>query len=165
MWVNPASLRVYGTYRDVHLAYRNVSFPSVMSAGVVLSLGLAPLLPAAPPAYDPATETVEETTPLRVNGVWTQQWAVRALTPEELQARVPRAVTALQGLRAIHAAGLAPAFLEWKAGLDPIADFEALAFVDKAQTWVYDDPTLVAALAALGLTAQRDTLFTLAATL
>ena len=77
----------------------------------------------------------------------------------------PPSVTALQGMRAIAATGLVAAFLEWKAGLDPVTDFETIAFLDKAQTWVYDDPILNAALIALGIEAQKDALFTLAGTL
>lgn len=36
------------------------------------------------PAADPRTERVEETTPIKVDGVWTQQWTVRQATPEEI---------------------------------------------------------------------------------
>ena len=75
------------------------------------------------------------------------------------------AVTALQGMRAIQAAGLVAEFLAWKNSLDPVDDFEALAFLEKAQTWRADDPTLNAALLALGIADQKDALFALAATL
>ncbi len=78
---------------------------------------------------------------------------------------VPQSVTALQGMRAIARAGLTEAFIAWKAGLDSVADFEAIAFLEKAQTWQYDDETLNAALVLLGATEQKDALFRLAATL
>lgn len=74
-------------------------------------------------------------------------------------------VTALQGLRAIQAAGLVTAFLAWKTSLDPVTDFEALAFLEKAQTWRSDDPILNAAMTALGIADQKDALFALAAAL
>jgi hypothetical protein len=93
-------------------------------------------------------------------------------TPEERAAAVaaiaeqpPTSVSALQGMRAVKAAGLVGAFLAWKAALDPVADFEALAFLDKAQTWEYDDPILNAALVAVGATDRKADLFRLAATL
>jgi hypothetical protein len=66
---------------------------------------------------------------------------------------------------AIAEAGLAAQFLAWKAALDPVADFVALAFLESAQEWHYDDPLLNAALVTLGVAEQKDALFTLAATL
>ncbi len=66
---------------------------------------------------------------------------------------------------AIEAAGLVPAFLAWKATLDPVTDFAALAFLDKAQTWEYNNHIIDTALDQLGVTAQKDALFTLASTL
>lgn len=75
---------------------------------------------------------------------------------------VPKTVTALQGMRAIKAAGLVPAFLAWKGALDPVTDFEITAFLEKAQNWVYDDPILNAALVSLGVANQKAALFTLA---
>lgn len=39
------------------------------------------------PSHDPLTHTVREVTPALVNDVWTQQWEVVALTPEEIQQR------------------------------------------------------------------------------
>ena len=82
------------------------------------------------------------------------------LTPE-----VPQSVTALQGMRAVKAAGLVDQFVAWKAGLDPVADFEIIAFLDKAENWQYDDPILNDALNAFGVAEQKDDLFLLAATL
>jgi len=116
-------------------------------------------------AFVSSAQTVDEVPPVLVDGVWTQQWVVRDLTVEELQARVPRSVSRLQGMLAIAEAGLAAQFLDWKAGLDPVTDFAALAFLEGAQTWEYDHPLLNAALEALGVEAQKDALFTLAATL
>ena len=110
-------------------------------------------------------QIVESTSPINLNGNWTQQWTIRNLTPEELQDRIPKVVSTLQGMLAIKEAGLVPAFLAWKATLDPVIDFETLAFLEKAQTWVYDDLILNEALVALGIESQKDALFTLANTL
>ena len=150
---------------QVRLAFPDVSFAATPDPQDLLPLGIVVVRETAAPEYDSATQVIEEAPPRYENGHWVQAWVVRDLTAEELQARVPRSVTALQGMRAIKAAGLAPGFLAWKNMLDPIDDFEAIAFLDKAQTWEYDDPTLSAALETLGVAQQKNSLFILASTL
>lgn len=117
------------------------------------------------PTYDGATQALEELLPAQTEGVYTRQWRVRDLTADELHARVPKSVSKLQGMLAIAEVGLAADFLAWKAGLDPVADFAALAFLEGAQTWEYDNALLNAALVALGVEEQKDALFFLAASL
>ena len=39
--------------------------------------------PSTPPVVDPAIEKVVQVTPIEIDGVWTQQWNVVALTTEE----------------------------------------------------------------------------------
>lgn len=86
---------------------------------------------------------------------------VRPVVPEN---PVPQQVDALQGLKAIDAAGLSTAYEAW-AG-DPKRKFLEKAFINRAQTWRRDDPVLSAGAAALGLTGEQlDQLFVLAATL
>lgn len=48
--------------------------------------GVHPLTEVPAPAFDPATQTVDAVDPAPVNGVWTQQWAVRAATQAEMDA-------------------------------------------------------------------------------
>ena len=79
--------------------------------------------------------------------------------------QVPQRVTALQGMLSVKAAGLVEAFITWKAALDPINDFEVIAFLEKAEYWDYNNPILDTALAALGAIEQKDALFINAATL
>jgi hypothetical protein len=45
-----------------------------------------------PPLFDRVTERCGETAPALIDGQWTMQWAVRAATPEEIEAanRPPR---------------------------------------------------------------------------
>ena len=74
-------------------------------------------------------------------------------------------VTALQGMLAISAFGLIEQFNTWKASLDPVLDFDVIAYIDKAQHWEYDSPVLNAALLLLGIEEHKDTLFELASTL
>lgn len=77
---------------------------------------------------------------------------------------VPQEVTALQGMKAIDAAGLAAAYTVWAS--DPERTFLEKAFIDKALTWERDNEVILAAQVALGLTDEQvDSLFILAATL
>lgn len=79
-------------------------------------------------------------------------------------ASVPDAIEPLQGLLAIDAAGMAPAYEAWAN--DPTRTFAERAFIQRAKVWRRDDPLLNGATAALGMTsAQVDDLFCLAATL
>ena len=77
---------------------------------------------------------------------------------------VPQEVDALQGLKAIDAAGISAAYETWAN--DPKRKFLEKAFINRARTWRRDDPVLSAGAAALGLSAEQlDQLFVLAATL
>jgi hypothetical protein len=79
---------------------------------------------------------------------------------------VPEEVSALQGMLAINAAGMAAGFNAWLSALDPITDFAAIAFFQKAITWRRDNPYLAQGATALGLSdTQIDELFMLAETL
>lgn len=78
---------------------------------------------------------------------------------------VPQSVKALQGMRAIKHAGLAQKFVDWKATLDPIVDFEVIAFLEKAENWNHDDPIVDEALTSFGELGRKDELFVLASTL
>lgn len=91
------------------------------------------------------------------------------LTPCEVQATdqqaaVPSSIAALQGMKAIDAAGMASAYDAWAN--DPARTFLERAFIDKAETWERTDPVLLSGAAVLGLTdTQIDDLFALASTL
>lgn len=92
---------------------------------------------------------------------WRQTWIQEPL-PEP---PVPESVRALQGMRAVKHAGLVQKFLDWKITLDPVEDFEVIAFLDKAEVWRYDDQILNEALTSFGEIARKDDLFKLAASL
>ena len=73
-------------------------------------------------------------------------------------------VSALQGLLALDAAGLAAAYEAWAS--DPARTFAERAFIQRAEQWARDDATLLGAAATLGLSAADvDELFELATTL
>lgn len=77
---------------------------------------------------------------------------------------VPQEITALDGLLTLDAAGLSAAYQAWATS--PERSFVERAFIDKAMTWKRQDPTILAAADALGLTSgQVDDLFIQAASI
>ena len=144
------------TLETIKAAHPNTSFPTVFDP---TSLGYLAIEETAKPALSLGQRAVlgqpEEYEP----GKWRETWTIEA-------APVPEEVSALQGMRAINAGGLVAGFLAWKATLDPVNDFETIAFFEKAPTWRRDNPYLIQGATALGLTSEQiDQLFILAATL
>lgn len=45
------------------------------------------VVPTTVPAFNEATQIAQLQAPVQVNGVWTQQWLVRDLTAQELEAK------------------------------------------------------------------------------
>jgi hypothetical protein len=71
---------------------------------------------------------------------------------------VPESISALGGLLTLDAAGLSSAYQAW--ALDPSRTFAERAFIDKAMTWKRQDPVILAAADAMGLTSEQvDALF------
>lgn len=60
----------------------NTSFPDSMPDNQLDSWGVFPVTEVTQPTPAPG-EIVEEITPAEINGVWTQQWNVRAATQQE----------------------------------------------------------------------------------
>lgn len=66
----------------------NTSFPAEHTAASLASWSVFPVTATASPSANRVTQVVEEATPVQINNVWTQQWAVRAATaPEQAQAK------------------------------------------------------------------------------
>jgi hypothetical protein len=86
MWINPQTLAVYKAHHEIRAAFPNVSFPTALTEDDIAFAGLLPVAPAAQPNFDRRVEKVVEAAPIEVDDVWTQQWAVVALTVEEQQA-------------------------------------------------------------------------------
>jgi glutamate dehydrogenase/leucine dehydrogenase len=87
-----------------------------------------------------------------------------AFNAEIGQVRIPAEVTALQGMLAINASGLASSYESWASNQS--RTFAEKAFINKALVWKRTDPVLLAGAQSLGLTSdQVDQLFITAATL
>ena len=92
-------------------AHPNTSFPADFAGGEVDGVTYARVQATDRPEIDAELQAVEEAAPVRVDGVWTQQWAVRDLTPDELAARrqtqrESMVISRFQGEAALYQAGL-----------------------------------------------------------
>jgi len=72
------------TDRDMKRDNSNVSFPAVVTDENRASVGVYPVTIADKPAYDAATQVVEQSGPQEVNGAWIAGWTVRDKTADEL---------------------------------------------------------------------------------
>ena len=145
--------------------FPDINFGLIISNELLNTLNVVVINESSKPTYNENTQKIIESAPELIDGQWTQQWSIVDLTEQELEDRIPKVITALQGMLAIKAAGLVSGFLYWKSTLDPVDDFETISFLEKAQNWTYDDPILNSALVILGIEDQKAALFTLASTL
>lgn len=75
-------------------------------------------------------------------------------------------ISSLQGKLALSHFGLAEAFVTWQRSLDPIADFEVIAYLDEATTWRIDSQMVSLATSVMGITKeQTEMMFAFGATL
>ena len=155
------------TLTDLRRAYPHVLFPVEPTTIELAAYGVYPLRVVDPPECDSTAQTLEEATPVQVDGQWTQQWTIRDLTPEERKASVPTIVTMRQARLAMLQAGLLSQVEAAIAAIEDAGQRQAVqieseyaAEVNRAHPWVQSLAT------ALGLTEkQLDDLFNLAATL
>lgn len=70
------------SYSQLLVDNPNTSFPDSMPDNQLDSWGVFPVTEVTQPTPTPG-EIVEEITPAEINGVWTQQWNVRAATQQE----------------------------------------------------------------------------------
>lgn len=81
MWIQTKTGKRAETHADIRVLL-NMRGPDVLTDDVIQSLGFA-VVKEVSPSYDPLTQTATEIAPKIINGVYTQQWEVRNLTPEE----------------------------------------------------------------------------------
>lgn len=94
MWINSQTLVVYNYVYEIRQAFPQMSFPEYPKDQDFESVGVFPVVPTDPPAYDPITENLIEETPQYVDGQWVQVWSVEPATPEEIAEREAAAVQA-----------------------------------------------------------------------
>jgi hypothetical protein len=100
----------------------NTGFPADCTGADLSDFSLFPLADGEQPTFDHATQRLVEQTPQRVGGVWTRQWSVVDLSPEEVAAAylaahpVPEVISDRQFAQALAMNGL-------------ITEAEALAWV------------------------------------
>lgn len=146
---------------NLYQDHPNVSFPIDIPEKLLNEYNIYSIQQSNVPDIDQNTQIAEEDVPVQINGVWTQQWVVRDLTPEELKARVPTIVTMRQARHALLNAGLLDAV---DAAISAIPDeterrqaqidWEYATEVRKDWPWVQTLST------ALGLTEEQlDQLF------
>ena len=107
MWINPVTQKVFRNHADIRSEFLNVSFPSTMLEKNIIDVGLIPVQTIPSPEVDPFVQVVEEEeAPILIDGQWTQQWTIRDLTPEEIQAKIPSVITMRQARLALLQEGL-----------------------------------------------------------
>jgi hypothetical protein len=65
----------------------NVSFPRNPSDALLASYDVFPVVTQAPPEHDPATQNLNQATPMLVDGQWLQTWEVTDASGEEIAER------------------------------------------------------------------------------
>lgn len=123
------------------------------------------VVPAIQPTLDTETQKVIEATPVPIDGVWTQQWQVIDLTPEELAARLQArreamVISPLQADLALTQAGLIGAVEAAVAA----ADMTTQKAWAKAKEFKRLSPLIISLAQTMGWTdTQLDDLFSAAA--
>jgi hypothetical protein len=91
----------------------NVSFPRNPSDALLASYNVFPVVPLAPPDYDPITQNLNQATPTLVDGQWLQTWQVTDASAEEIAERQ-------------EAADMAKTFMvngSYRSGVTAVPDF------------------------------------------
>lgn len=176
MYINTQTL-VQLSEQEIRALNPNVSLP----AAFVPPAGFAYVFPTPQPAYNPAIQSVQQTTPeLTVLDTWEQRWevveiyqnqqdkdaAIAADTEAKRLAAVPQVVTMRQARLALLGAGLLPGVAAAINALSSPQKEAAQIEWEYSQTVERNRGFVLLLGAALGLTAlQLDNLFTAAAAL
>lgn len=152
--------------KDLAFDFPNTSFPEPM-VGVDLSeFGVFVVAPSAAPQYSPSTQKIYETTPVLANGVWTQQWKIDELTPDEIEANriaaIPASVSPRQIRQALTRVGLRQQVETAVAA----ADQDTKDWYEYATEFIRTNSHVLALASSLSVTErQLDDLWTLAGSL
>ena len=109
MWIDTITGAIRLTHSDIRQSVSNVSFPSVITDEMIAAHGFAPVTQVTP-TFSSATQKATQIAPVQVEGIWTQQWSVTALTAPEIEAKrvsaIPASVSPRQIRQALSAVGL-----------------------------------------------------------
>lgn len=130
-----------------------VSFPREMPEERLADWGVYPVTKVPQPEYDTETQTVEEGQPVQIDGVWTQVWNVRSLTPDELKSRVPESISRRQAKQLLIQLGQIESIQNIiDAVEDPIEKQLLQSWWDDSQTFERHHPTVIEMSSLLGWT-------------
>lgn len=150
---------------DMRRANPDVSFPADIPDELAAEFNVFPVVEVTPPSYNPDSQNLVWVNPIYVNGVWTQQWRVDDMTPEEIAARIAAwragaSCTPFQGRVALSNAGL---LAQVEAAIQSADDKTKIAW-EYAILWERMSPMILSLSSALGLSeTQVDDLFKQAA--
>ena len=83
MWIHAESGTVFTMHSEIRSYCKNTSFPEVITDDMLEALHVFPVVQTPPPTIDALTQRIETVAPVLSEGVWTQQWTVRAATEAE----------------------------------------------------------------------------------
>lgn len=166
MYYRPENSRTFTLHSEIRAALPNVLFGEAISDEDLAACGVFPLHGQALAAE--AGQIAVRTLIDLIDGQWTQLWAVRPMTSEELEAGkppVPQQITSGQGREALYNAGL---FANVQPTIDAIEDSDTKWRVqnawDNRPTWERQSPFVAMMAGILGLDdGQLDQLFITAA--
>jgi hypothetical protein len=168
MYFHPAADRKFLLHSDIRAAFPSVLFPDAITDNDLAYCGIFPLR-FDPPQVD-VEQVAEPTMVEEIDGQWTQRWAIRNATPDEIEAGkppVPQQISSGQGREALYNAGL---FAGVQSAIDAIEDVDTKWRVQNAwdyrPTWERQSPFVAMMSGILGLNdEQTNELFITAATL
>ena len=83
MWIHAPSQTIFTLHSEIRSYCKNTSFPEVITDDMLEALHIFPIVPVPPPVIDALTQRLEVVAPVLNEGVWIQQWTVRAATEAE----------------------------------------------------------------------------------
>ena len=145
---------------------------ALVADGKAEQFKVCPFYATSKPAHDPLTQAVVDSEPVLIDGVWTQQWEVIALSPEQIAANrkalVPASVTRRKARQALLLSGITKEMVTTALQNIPDPLERGLAMIEWEDSLEFErDRPLVAAMGALfGLNEEQlDELFITAGSL
>lgn len=151
------------SFMDIRKMFPNVSFGANTSNEDLLQFNVVKVLTGIQPTYDPITQEISLTDPIKIEGNWIEQWQINQRSPEEIaNQRSGLTCSPRQARLALQQAGLLTAVTDWISSADNTTKIEWEFALEIRRDW----PPITLCATYLGLTEEQlDDLFILAATL